>query len=311
MSNYLLKRIGQALATVFLVVTTVFVLIRLAPGDPAAALAGPNATSEQLAQVRHELDLDQPIPVQYLHFLGNLLHGNLGFSTSYNESASRVVFDHLPYTFTLAAAAIILTALIAIPLGMLAARRANSWLDTSTNVLTIAGQSMPDFWLGVVLIVLFAITWPIFPTSGFQTWGALVLPALTIAMLQTAVISRVVRGEMVRGLSSQYVATARARGVSESRLTFRYALSNASIPVLTVLGTRFASMLNGIVVVEVVFSWPGIGSLIVRALETRDYSLIQAVVIVTALLSTGVQLLVDLAYPALDPRVRLGKAVTA
>ncbi len=307
MGRYILRRIGQGLFTVLLVVSVVFILIRLAPGDPAFALAGQTATSEQLDQVRHQFGLDQPLALQYLLFLKNLLRGDLGTSFSFGENAISVVLRALPYTLLLAVAAILLTALIAIPLGVLTARRANTSLDTTVNVVTIAGQSMPDFWLGVMLIVLLAVTIPLFPTSGFDNWSALVLPATTVAILQIAVISRLVKREMLRNLGAPYVTVARSRGLSESALTWRYAFGNAAIPVVTALGTRFAAMLNGVVIVEVVFSWPGVGSLVVRALETRDYPLIQATVLVTATLAVGVQLLVDLLYPLLDPRVRLGK----
>jgi peptide/nickel transport system permease protein len=307
MGRYILRRIGQGVFTVLLVVSVVFILIRLAPGDPAFALAGQTATSEQLDQVRHQFGLDQPLALQYLLFLKNLVRGDLGTSFSFGENAISVVLRALPYTLLLAVAAILLTALIAIPLGVLTARRANTSLDTTVNVVTIAGQSMPDFWLGVMLIVLLAVTIPLFPTSGFDSWSALVLPATTIAILQIAVISRLVKREMLRNLGAPYVTVARSRGLSESALTWRYAFGNAAIPVVTALGTRFAAMLNGVVIVEVVFSWPGVGSLVVRALETRDYPLIQATVLVTATLAVGVQLLVDLLYPLLDPRVRLGK----
>jgi peptide/nickel transport system permease protein len=307
MGRYVLRRVGQGLFTVLLVVSVVFILIRLAPGDPAFALAGQTATSDQLEEIRRQFGLDKPLPLQYLLFLGNLLRGDLGTSFSFGENALSVVLRALPYTLLLAVAAILLTALIAIPLGILTARKANTALDTSVNVVTIAGQSMPDFWLGIMLIVLLAVTIPIFPTSGFDSWSAIVLPATTIAILQVAVISRLVRREMLRNLGAPFVSVARSRGISESALTWHYAFSNAAIPVVTALGTRFAAMLNGVVIVEVVYSWPGVGSLVVRALETRDYPLIQATVLVTATLAVGVQLLVDLLYPLLDPRVRLGK----
>jgi peptide/nickel transport system permease protein len=307
MGRYVLRRVGQGLFTVLLVVSVVFILIRLAPGDPAFALAGQTATSEQLEEIRRQFGLDQPLPLQYLLFLQNLLRGDLGTSFSFGENALTVVLRALPYTLLLAVAAILLTALIAIPLGILTARKANTALDTSVNVVTIAGQSMPDFWLGVMLIVLLAVTIPLFPTSGFDSWSALVLPATTVAILQIAVISRLVKREMLRNLGAPFVSVARSRGLSESALTWRYAFGNAAIPVVTALGTRFAAMLNGVVIVEVVYSWPGVGSLVVRALETRDYPLIQATVLVTATLAVAVQLLVDLLYPLLDPRVRLGK----
>ncbi|MET4053525.1 peptide/nickel transport system permease protein [Frigoribacterium sp. PvP054] len=311
MATYILKRLGQGLLTVFLTVSTVFVLIRLAPGDPAVAYAGPLATNEQLAAVREQFGLDDPLLQQYGVFLQQLFTGNLGTSYSFQAPAVQVVLERLPYTLTLSFAAILLAAVVSIPLGVWMARRTDTRSETGVNVVAIAGQSMPDFWTGILLLSAFAVVIPVFPASGFATWGGLVLPTVTIAILQVALISRLVRREMATNFSAPYLTVARSRGVSERALTWRYAMGNSAIPVFTALGTRFAAMLNGVVVVEVVFAWPGVGSLIVRALETRDYPLIQATVLVTSLLAVGVQLLIDLAYPLLDPRVRLGKASAA
>jgi peptide/nickel transport system permease protein len=311
MATYILKRLGQGLLTVFLTVSTVFVLIRLAPGDPAVAYAGPLATNEQLAAVREQFGLDDPLLQQYGVFLQQLFTGNLGTSYSFQAPAVQVVLERLPYTLTLSFAAILLAAVVSIPLGVWMARRTDTRSETGVNVVAIAGQSMPDFWTGILLLSAFAVVIPIFPASGFATWGGLVLPTVTIAILQVALISRLVRREMATNFAAPYLTVARSRGVSERALTWRYAMGNSAIPVFTALGTRFAAMLNGVVVVEVVFAWPGVGSLIVRALETRDYPLIQATVLVTSLLAVGVQLLIDHAYPLLDPRVRLGKASAA
>ncbi|MGW3570572.1 ABC transporter permease [Streptomyces sp. NPDC000941] len=308
MIRYLLRRLGQSVLTIFLTLSTVFVLVRMAPGDPATALAGPNPTSEDLARIREQFGLDDSLLTQYWVFLRDLFTGDLGTSYSFHAPAFDVVLDRVPYTITLSVAAIALTTLVAVPLGVWMARRADTKRELGANVLTIAGQSMPDFWIGVMLLTVFAVLVPVLPASGFTTWGGLVLPTVTVAILQMALISRLVRREMVAALSSSYITVARSRGVSERALTWRYALGNSAIPVLTALGTRFAAMLNGVVVVEVVFGWPGVGSLVVRALETRDYPLIQATVLVTAALAVFVQLLIDLAYPLLDPRVRLGKA---
>ncbi|GHH41037.1 ABC transporter permease [Streptomyces phaeochromogenes] len=308
MPTYLARRIGQSLLTVFLTLTTVFLLVRLAPGDPASAYAAPSATSADLARIREQFGLDKPLFVQYGYFVRDLFTGDLGTSYSFHSPALDVVLDRMPYTITLAVSAIAVTTLVAVPLGVWMARRADTRRELGANVLTIAGQSMPDFWTGVMLLTVFAVLVPVLPASGFTSWSGLVLPTVTVAVLQLALISRLVRREMSTALASSYVTVARSRGVSESALTWRYALANSSVPLVTALGTRFAALLNGVVVVEVVFGWPGVGSLVVRALETRDYPLIQATVLVTATLAILVQLLVDLAYPLLDPRVRLGKA---
>ncbi|GAA2649170.1 ABC transporter permease [Streptomyces vastus] len=308
MPKYLARRIGQSLLTVFLTLTTVFLLVRLAPGDPASAYAAPNATSAELARIREQFGLDDPLLVQYGLFLRDLFTGDLGTSYSFSSPAFDVVLDRMPYTITLAVSAIAVTTVVAVPLGVWMARRAGTRRELGANVLTIAGQSMPDFWTGVMLLTVFAVVLPVLPASGFTTWSGLVLPTATVAVLQLALVSRLVRREMTTALASSYITVARSRGVSESALTWRYALANSAVPLVTALGTRFAALLNGVVVVEVVFGWPGVGSLVVRALETRDYPLIQATVLVTATLAILVQLLVDLAYPLLDPRVRLGKA---
>jgi ABC-type dipeptide/oligopeptide/nickel transport system permease component len=307
MARYLVRRLGQSLLTVFLTLTTVFVLIRMAPGDPAYALAGPLATTEDLDRIRADMGLNESVFVQFVKYLQGLLHLDLGTSYSFQAPAFDVVLSRLPYTITLATAAILLTTVVSIPLGVWMARHADTRRELAANAVTIAGQSMPDFWTGLMLITVFAVVIPVLPPAGFTTWSSLILPTVTIAVLQVALISRMVRREMVGAFLSPYVTVGRSRGVSERELIWRYSLRNSAIPVLTALGTRFASMLNGVVVVEVVFAWPGVGSLVVRALETRDYPLIQATVLITAILAILVQLVVDLCYPLLDPRVRLGK----
>ncbi|MBD0323606.1 MAG: ABC transporter permease [Aldersonia sp.] len=307
MPRYILKRLGQGAFAIFLTLTTVFVLIRMAPGDPAYAMAGPLASTDDLERIREEMGLNQSVFTQYLLYLRDLVQLDLGTSYSFQAPAFDVVLSRLPYTITLSVSAILLATIVSVPLGVWMARRADSRRELGANVVTIAGQSMPDFWTGLMLITLFAVLIPIFPAAGFTTWSSLVLPTVTIAILQIALVSRMVRREMVGAFTSQYMTVARSRGVAERELIWRYAMRNSAIPVVTALGTRFAAMLNGVVVVEVVFAWPGVGSLVVRALETRDYPLIQATVLVTAVLAVLVQLSVDLCYPLLDPRVRLGK----
>ena len=251
--------------------------------------------------------MDGSILDQFGAFLGGLLRGDLGTSFSFQAPALDVVLERLPYTITLALTAIAVTALVAVPLGVWMARHAGSAREFGANLGTIAAQSMPEFWSGIMLLTVFSVLIPVLPASGFATWGGLVLPTVTIALLQVALVSRMVGREMSGAMAAPHVTVARGRGVSERELTWRYGLANSAIPVVTALGTRFAAMLNGVVVVEVVFAWPGVGSLVVRALETRDYPLIQATVLVTAVLTVVVQLLIDLAYPLLDPRVRLTK----
>jgi ABC-type dipeptide/oligopeptide/nickel transport system permease component len=311
MLTYVSKRLGQSLLTIFLTVSTVFVLIRMAPGDPAYALAGPLASTGDLEKIRTSMGLNEPLLAQYGIFLRELGAGNIGKSYSFQAPALDVVMSRLPNTIFLAVLAILLAIVVAIPLGVWMAKRADTKRELGVNVLTIAGQSMPDFWIGIMLLTLFAVVFPIFPSSGFTSWSGVVLPVTTVAILQIALVSRMVRREVGSNLAAPYLTVARARGTGEQKLTWAYAMRNSSIPILTTLGTRFAGMLNGVVVVEVVFNWPGLGSLVVRALETRDYPLIQATVLVTSVLAVGVQLLIDLCYPLLDPRVRLGKVSVA
>jgi peptide/nickel transport system permease protein len=307
MRRYFLKRLAQTALTAWLTVTAVFLLLRMAPGDPAVNYAPPNPSSEQLEAVRREFGLDQPVLSQYLTYLGHLVRGDIGESFQFRQPAVQVVMERLPYTITLAVAAIAVTTLVAVPLGVWMARRNNTAPELGANIATIAGQSMPDFWIGFVLLILFAVNLQWFEPSGFTSMASIVLPCATIVILQVALISRLVRREMVTNLAAPYITIARSRGVSERRLTWRYAFANSAIPVVTALGTRFAAMLNGVVIVEVVFKWPGVGALVVDALERRDFPLIQATVLVTVLLALLVQLLVDMLYPLMDPRVRLGQ----
>ena len=311
MRRYVLKRVAQTVLTAWLTVTAVFVLLRMAPGDPAVNYAPPNPSSEQLEAIRHQFGLDQPVLQQYFTYLGQVLRGDLGQSFQFRQQARDVVMQRLPYTITLAVVAIVVTALVAVPLGVWMARRRDTAPELGANMATIAGQSMPDFWIGFVLLIVFAVNLQIFSPSGFTSMSSIVLPCLTIVILQVALISRLVRREMVTNLTAPYVTIARSRGVSERRLTWRYAFANSAIPVVTALGTRFAAMLNGVVIVEVVFKWPGVGELVVDALQRRDFPLIQATVLVTVVLALVVQLLVDLLYPLMDPRVRLGQEARA
>jgi peptide/nickel transport system permease protein len=311
MLRYISARVGQGLLTVFLTLSAVFVLIRLAPGDPASAYAGPNPSRAALEAIREQMGLNEPLYTQYFLFLRDMVTGNLGTSYSFGQPALQVVMSRLPNTITLALFAILITAIVSVPLGVWMARRADTPREVGVNILTIAGQSMPDFWIGIMLLSLFAVAIPILPAAGFTSWSGIILPAVTIAILQIALMSRLVRSEMAKSLASPYYTAARSRGVSENGLIWGYGMRNSAIPVLTALGTRFAAMLNGVVVVEVVFSWPGIGSLVVRALQTRDYPLIQATVLATAVLAISVQLVIDLLYPLFDSRVRVGKKVSA
>ena len=309
MRRYVIRRVRQTVFTAFVTVTTVFVLLRLPKGDIAYNYAPPNPSPDQLDAIRESFGLNKSVVEQYGIFLSRLVRGDVGDSFKFRKSAMSVVLDRLPHTILLAVTAIAVTAVVAIPLGIWMARRVNTARETAANVMTIAGQSMPDFWIAFLLIIVFAVNLRWVDPSGFDRPTSIILPAVTISILQIALISRLVRREMVANLAQPFVSIARARGVSERRIVWSYAFSNSAIPVVTALGTRFAAMLNGVVIVEVVFQWPGVGSLVVEALRTRDFPLIQATVLITVVLALTVQLAVDLLYPLMDPRVRLGKAL--
>lgn len=305
MLGYVLHRLIHAAVTVLLVAIVVFFLLRLTPGDPAELLLPPGAPPEQQAALRAEWGLDDPIPVQLKAFLGNLIQGNLGESLSYGESVVSVVMDRLPATLQLATAAMGLAIVLAIPLGILSALRPGSIFDNIVTGLTIATQSVPSFWLGVQLILIFSLTLGMLPSSGSGSWKHLLLPALTLSADVMALMTRVVRTEMIRVLRQDYVRTAHAKGLAPSIVTLRHVFRNAANPLVTVVGLRFGALLGGAAITETVFAWPGIGRMAIQAVASRDYPLVQGVVLVAAIIFTLIHLIVDVLYAYLDPRARL------
>ncbi len=303
MPRYLLQRLGDLLVTVLGVLTIVFVVLRLS-GDPLALLAPQDATQEQLDQIRREYGLDRPLPVQYLVFLGQVLRGDLGRSLQFQRPSAELVLETFPATLELTLAALCISALLAVPAGTLAAFWRGRWWDRAVTTGTLVGQSMPYFWLGILLIMAFAVRLRWVPTSGRGTLWHLILPALTLSAASMARTARLVRAEMLGVLRQDYVRTAWAKGLGAPRVLFRHALRNAAIPVVTTLALDFGVLLGGAVVTETIFAWPGLGRLIVQAILLRDYPLVQAGVlylsIVFVLLNTGV----DAIYAVLDPRIR-------
>ena len=308
MQRYIALRLIQGVLTVFVVVSVIFFLLRMAPGDPAYNLVGKYATPEQLDAVREDWGLNRPVLVQYLTYWRNVLRGDFGDSFVWSRPAADVVLARLPYTIMLAAAAMALTVLLSVPIGIASGLRRGGVFDTVMGTVSIVGQSMPDFWIGVMLVFGFALYLRLVPTSGYHGFSSIILPAATVSIFQIALVSRILRDDLARVMATQYILVARAKGLSGYAILWGHALKNASIPVFTVLGMRFAGMLNGVVVVEAVFSWPGLGMTALSALAKRDYPMIQATVISTALMTIMVNLVVDLIYTALDPRVRLGKS---
>lgn len=304
MLRYLVRRIGELLIVVLGVSSVVFVALR-ASGDPALLLAPQGATPHDLAVLRGALGLADPIPLQYLHFLSRVVVGDFGTSYEYREPAILVVLNALPVTMVLTIAALSFAVAVSVPIGIISAIKRDSWLDVGAMTVALLGQAMPVFWLGLLLILLFAVQLRWLPTGGWGSVRELVLPAVSLGAYSMARTSRLVRSGMLEVLSQDYIRTAHSKGLGDSRVVIVHALRNALIPVLTVIGLEFGVLLGGAVITETIFSVPGVGRLAVTGVLNRDYPIVQASVFCAALLITTVNLLVDLAYTRLDPRIRL------
>jgi peptide/nickel transport system permease protein len=304
MIRYISIRLLFALPALWLILTMVFLLAHIVPGDPVAQMLGEGARAEDLTQLRHALGLDLPLPVQYGRYLAGVLHGNLGESFRFQQPVLKVVAEHYPATLELAIVALLICALIGIPAGVLAAHKRGERTDHAVGVLTLFGLSVPNFALGPVLILLFSIVLGWLPVSGRGGISHLILPAFTLGAALAAILTRMVRISVIEELSADYVRTARSKGVSESGVLFRHALRNALIPILTILGLQFGTLLAGTIVTESIFSWPGIGRLAVQAIGARDYPLLQGCILLIAVSYVFVNLLTDLVYALVDPRVR-------
>jgi ABC-type dipeptide/oligopeptide/nickel transport system permease component len=304
MIRYISIRLLFALPALWLILTMVFLLAHIVPGDPVAQMLGEGARAEDLTQLRHALGLDLPLPVQYGRYLAGVLHGNLGESFRFQQPVLKVVAEHYPATLELAIVALLICALIGIPAGVLAAHKRGERTDHAVGVLTLFGLSVPNFALGPVLILFFSIVLGWLPVSGRGGILHLILPAFTLGAALAAILTRMVRTSVIEELSADYVRTARAKGVSESGVLFRHALRNALIPILTILGLQFGTLLAGTIVTESIFSWPGIGRLAVQAIGARDYPLLQGCILLIAVSYVFVNMLTDLVYALVDPRVR-------
>ncbi len=305
MGRFLITRLIESAVTLVLVAIVVFLAVRLTPGDPAELLLPRGASPEQIAQLRDRWGLDDPLPVQLAAYLRNLSHGDLGQSLTYRQPVKEIIIDRLPATLELATASMLLAIVIAIPLGIVAALRPGSPVDSGIMVATLATQSVPSFWLGVQLILIFSLSLGWLPSAGSEGLRYLILPAITLAADSTALFTRVVRTEMVRALRQDYVRTAHAKGLRRSTVMRRHAFRNAANPLVTVIGLRFGALLGGAVITETIFAWPGIGRLAIQSVAARDYPLIQGIVLVAAAVFIAIHLLIDLLYAYLDPRVRL------
>lgn len=298
-----LIRIGTALLVLLCTATVSFFLVRLS-GDPVKLLLPPDATAKQESVLRASLGLDKPLITQYLDYIWGLLHFDFGNSISYNEPVGHVLADRLPATLELAAAALVVTLVIAVPAGIVAAMRRGRASDRGIMTGVLLGQSTPPFWVGILLILVFAVGLHALPASGYGTFANLVLPAVTLSVYSIAVVARLLRSSLIDVLSSDHIRTARAKGFGPVKTVLTHGLRNASLPVVTVVGLEVGSLLGGAILTEQVFSWPGVGQLTIEAISNRDFPLVQATVLFFATTFVVVNLLVDLSYSLLDPRVR-------
>jgi peptide/nickel transport system permease protein len=309
---YLIRRLLQTVVVLLFVSVAVFVIIRLVPGDPAVVMLGQEAPPGAADLVRHELGLDQPIPIQYAFWLRDVARGNFGVSWRSKQPALSLIARRVPATLTLTVAATVVALAIALPLGILSGTRPYSWLDNLCTVFSLFGVAMPSFWLGLMLILLFSVGlgwlpptgWVPFDESATESLKYLIMPAVTLGVGFAAPLTRFLRSGMLDVMGLDYMRTARAKGLPGQLLVMRHALKNALLPVITVFGLFFGGLLGGAVLTESVFSWPGLGRLLVDSIEVRDYGVVQGVVLFVTLMFALVNLVVDLSYAYLDPRIR-------
>jgi ABC-type dipeptide/oligopeptide/nickel transport system permease component len=305
MLRYLIRRLLLTIPVLIGVATLVFSLIHFIPGDPAQAMLGEGATPEDVAQLRARLGLDRPLVVQYGAFLNGVVHGDLGVSLRNDQPVARQIIERMPATATLAFAAMAVALLIALPLGIVAAVWRGTWIDHGAMTLSLAGISVPNFWLGPLMAILFSVKLGWLPVGGSGTLAHLVLPAVTLGAALAAILARMTRASLLEELSEPYVLAARAKGVSRTRAVLHHALRNSLIPVVTIIGLQFGVVLTGAVITETIFAWPGIGRLLIQSISFRDYPTVQGCVLLIAITYVGVNLLTDLTYGFLDPRIRV------
>ena len=303
MTGFIVRRLLLAIPTLFGVLVVAFLLLYVAPGDPVQAMVGERADPETISRLRAQLRLDDPLPSRFGHYAASVVRGDLGNSYITNRPITRDIRERFPKTLQLAGAAMLLATLVGITLGVLSARRPGGWVDRLSLGLAYLGISFPVYWVGLLLILLFAVTLRWLPPSGYGSLRFLVLPALTLGMRSIAFLARMTRSAMLESLGADYVRTARSKGLSEWAVTVRHALRNAMIPVITVLGLDFGAYLTGSILTETVFSWPGIGRYVVNAIQRRDLPAIQGTVLFLSAVFVLVNLITDLAYAKADPRV--------
>ena len=307
MTSYLARRIFFAIFVLWGAVSIIFLVLRLVPGDPAIVLLGPDASSEEIARLRESMGLTEPLLVQYVTYLGDVIRLDFGPSFRLTGDAMSLVFERVPMTLRLGAVALILALVIGLPLGVLAALKVNRFTDRMITVASLIAQSAPNFWVGLVFILVFARQFQLLPSAGAGTWQHLILPAVTLALPSLALLIRLTRSGLLEVIHEGYVQTARAKGLRERIVLFRHAVRNALIPLVTVIGLQFGSLVSGTVIVETVFAWPGVGRLLMDSISHRDYGIVQAAILLIATSFVFINLIVDVLYGYLDPRVRLGR----
>ncbi|MDY7095525.1 MAG: nickel ABC transporter permease [Acidobacteriota bacterium] len=304
MTYYLLRRLVQVVPVALLVATLVFSLIHLIPGDPVQMMLGDGAQAADVQALRESLGLDRPLGEQYLEFMTGLFRGDLGESLHYRRPVTELLAEHYPATLELALASMLVALMISLPLGVLAALHKDGVIDQLSRFFSLLGVSIPNFWLGPMLILVFAIYWNLLPVSGREGWASLVLPAITLGTALAGLLTRMVRSSVAEELHRPYLVTAQAKGLRRGQAVVRHALRNALIPVVTIIGLQFGALLTGAIITETIFSWPGLGRLLIQAIRLRDYPLVQGGVLIIAVTYVLVNLLTDLIYALLDPRIR-------
>ena len=305
MLNFLVSRLISALIVVLGVSCLVFLLIHLVPGDPVEVMLGESSQPADREALRHALGLDRPVHIQLTHYLQGLMHFDLGVSLHSQRPIADVLIERIPATVELATAGLLVAVVIAFPLGILAAIRKDTVWDSGAMTFSLLGISIPHFWMGPLLILVFSLWLGWFPVSGREGIASLVLPALTLGTALAAILSRMIRASLLEVLNEDYIRTARAKGLSESAVILRHALRNALLPVITLMGMQLGALLGGAVITETVFSWPGIGQLTIEAIQRRDYPVVQACVLLISVTYVVVNTLTEFVYAGLDPRIRM------
>lgn len=300
----IIRRLLRSILVLLGVSLVVFAIVRVIPGDPARLMLPPDATEADVERLRENLGFNEPLHVQYAVYMSGVLTGDLGKSLRFRRPVAELVLERFPATIELALAGTVLTILVAIPSGVMAAWKRNSFYDSFFMFLTMVGQSVPIFWLGIMLILVFSVNLRLLPTSGRGTLAQLIMPSFTLATFFMALVARLTRSSVLEVLGQSFVRTARAKGLRERLVLFRHVLKNALLPVVTVLGLQVGTVLGGAVITETVFAWPGIGTLAVGAIYNRDYPLVQGTVLISATIFVFVNILVDFMYLTLDPRIR-------